>query len=90
MAEGVAGSPEGGLQGFPQARFKMCRFGPFRFDVPTAFSIADGRRLAAAATCLGVLAVLTAPAGPGRLQAGRCSIQVWKTRNVTDTSLAEA
>ena len=88
MAEGVAGSPEGGLK-VSSSSVQDVRFGPFRFDVANGFLYRDGIALPLPPRALGVMAVLTAR--PGQVVSKQVLLdQVWKDTNVTDTSLAEA
>ena len=88
MAEGVAGSPEGGLK-VSSSSVQDVRFGPFRFDVANGFLYRDGIALPLPPRALGVMAVLTAH--PGQVVSKQVLLdRVWKDTNVTDTSLAEA
>ena len=88
MAEGVAGSPEGGLK-VSSSSVQDVRFGPFRFDVANRFLYRDGVALPLPPRALGVMAVLTAHAG--QVVSKQVLLdEVWKDTNVTDTSLAEA
>ena len=88
MAEGVAGSPEGGLK-VSSSSVQDVRFGPFRFDVANGFLYRDGVALPLPPRALSVLAVLSAH--PGQVVTKQALLdQVWRDTHVTDTSLAEA
>ena len=88
MAEGVAGSPEGGLK-VSSSSVQDVRFGPFRFDGANGFLYRDGVALPLPPRALAVMAVLTAH--PGQVVSKQVLLdEVWKDTNVTDTSLAEA
>jgi len=88
MAEGIAGSPEGGLK-VSSSSVQDVKFGPFRFEVANGFLYRDGIALPLPPRALGVLAVLTAH--PGQVVSKQTLLdRVWKDTHVTDTSLAEA
>jgi len=88
MAEGVAGSPEGGLK-VSSSSVQDVKFGSFRFDAANGFLYRDGVVQHLPPRALGVLAVLTAH--PGQVVSKQTLLdQVWKDTHVTDTSLAEA
>ena len=88
MAEGVAGSPEGGLK-VSSSSVQDVKFGPFRFDAANGFLYRDGVALPLPPRALGVLAVLTAH--QGQVVSKQTLLdRVWKDTHVTDTSLSEA
>lgn len=88
MAEGIAGSPEGGLK-VSSSSVQHVKFGRFRFEGANGFLYRDGVALPLPPRALGVLAVLTAR--PGQVVSKQTLLdQVWKETHVTDTSLAEA
>jgi DNA-binding winged helix-turn-helix (wHTH) protein len=88
MAEGVAGSPEGGLK-VSSSSVQDVKFGSFRFDPANRFLYRDDVAQHLPPRALGVLAVLTAHAGQV-VSKQTLLDQVWKDTHVTDTSLAEA